>query len=145
MSGVVEEERKQPKTYTDGMKEIKELVEKEIESLRNLQRENNDVETTKDEEEEEEIITNESEYNEREDEKGEEESEDDSKDQDVLGVNKKGREEVNERVIVKKIVEEKVWEIDKKISDEKNRVQLKLKEKQRRKKERNKRIWNPLI
>ena len=79
------------------MKEIKEFVEKEIESLRNLQRENNDVETTKDEEEEEEIITNESEYNEREDEKGEEESEDDSKDQDVLGVNKKGREEVNER------------------------------------------------
>ena len=34
---------------------------------------------------------------------------------------------MNERVIVKKIVEENVWEIDKKISDEKNRDQLKLK------------------
>ena len=103
MSGVVEEERKQPKTYTDGMKEIKEFIEKEIESLRNLQRENNDVEMAKDEEEEEEILTNESEYNEGEDKEGEEESEDNSKDQDVLGVNKKGREEGNEKVIIKKI------------------------------------------
>ena len=48
-------------------------------------------------------------------------------------------------MIIKKIEEENEWEIDKKIADENKRVQLKLKEQQRRKKERKKRIWNPLI
>ena len=59
-------------------------------------------------------------------------------------MNKKGKEEVNERLIIKKIEQEKEWEIDKKIAYENKRIQLKLKEQQRRKKERKKRIWSPL-
>jgi len=59
-------------------------------------------------------------------------------------MNKKGSEEEKVRVILNKIEEENEWEIEKNIEDEKDRVQLKLKEKQRRKKECNKIIWNPL-
>ena len=47
-------------------------------------------------------------------------------------------------MIINKI-EENEWEIEKKVADEKKRGQLKLKEEQRRKKQRNKRIWNPLF
>ena len=36
MSEAIEEERKELKTYVEEMREIKELVKKEIESLRNL-------------------------------------------------------------------------------------------------------------
>ena len=98
------------------MIKIKEFVKNQIESLRNLQRDKNDVELTMEEEEEEELV-----------------------------VNKNGSEEVKLRVILNKMEEVNEWEIEKKIEDEKNRVQLKLKEKQGRKKERNKRIWNPLL
>ena len=98
------------------MIKIKEFVKNQIESLRNLQRDKNDVELTMEEEEEEELV-----------------------------VNKNGSEEVKLRVILNKMEEVNEWEIEKKIEDEKNRVQLKLKEKQRRKKEQNKRIWNPLL
>ena len=59
-------------------------------------------------------------------------------------MNKKGSEEDKERVIINKI-EENEWETEKKVADEKKRVQLKLKEEQRRKKQRNKRIWNTLF
>ena len=60
-------------------------------------------------------------------------------------MNTKGSKEDKESVIMNKIEEENEWETEKKVADEKKRVQLKLKEEQRRKKQRNKRIWNILF
>ena len=62
MSEVIEEERKEMKTYMEELREIKELVKNEIESIIQLQREKNDIESTREEEEEEELITNKSEH-----------------------------------------------------------------------------------
>ena len=116
MSEAVQEERKEMMTCTEEMMEIKEFVKNQIESLWNLQRENNDVELTKEKEEEEELV-----------------------------MDTKGSEEDKESMIINKIEEENEWETEKKVADEKKRVQLKLKEEQRRKKQHNKRIWNTLF
>ena len=77
MSEVIEEESKELKTYMEELRAIKELVKNELESIRKLWHEKNDVESTREEEEEEELVTNK--IKEKE---GDEEEEDEEEDEE---------------------------------------------------------------